>query len=77
MFELSCAYDPETKKLLPSYAKMMSSDIQNEFKTETAESLLLWKIKAELQTQTDTYCAILADEYKDLLKKELIAVCVR
>ncbi|KAJ8375480.1 hypothetical protein SKAU_G00060600 [Synaphobranchus kaupii] len=78
LFELMCAYDPEIKKRLdelPGNGKMMSPDIQNDL-LETAASLLLRKIKAELHTPTDTY-AILADEYKDLSKNELIAVCVR
>lgn len=30
-----------------------------------------------MHAQADTYYAVLADEYKDLSKKELIAVCVR
>ena len=72
LFEPICAYDPEIKMLLdelPSYTKMMSPDIQNNL-LEAAASLLLQKIKAEMHAQTDTYYAVLADEYKDLSKKD-------
>ncbi|KAL7376948.1 hypothetical protein ABVT39_018890 [Epinephelus coioides] len=78
LFKLICDYDPDIKKRfdeLPNNAKMMSPDIQNDL-LETAASLLLRKIKAELHAETDKYYAILADEYKDLSKKELIAVCL-
>ncbi len=79
LFKVLCQYDPEIKQRLdelPANAKMMSPDIQNDL-LETAASLLLRKIRAELHAQADTYYAILADEYKDHSKKELIAVCVR
>ncbi len=57
-----CQYDPEIKQRLdelPANAKMMSPDIQNDL-LETAASLLLRKMRAELHAQADTYYAILA-----------------
>lgn len=76
LFKVLCQYDPEIKRLdeLPANTNMMSPDIQNNL-LETAASLLLWKVRAELHAQVDTYYAVLADEYKDLSKKELIIVC--
>ena len=58
---------------LPQNATLMNHHVQDEL-LETAASVLLCKIKAELHGQ---YFAILADEYKDLAKRELVAVCVR
>lgn len=54
----------------------MSPDVQNEL-LESAASLLLCKIKAEVHETPGTYYALMADEYKDESKHELIAVCVR
>lgn len=50
----------------------MSHHVQDEL-LEAAASVLLCKIKAELHRQ---YFAILADEYKDLAKRDLVAICV-
>lgn len=61
---------------LPKNATMMSSDIQNDL-LEAAGSLLLRKIRSELQMTPGTYYAIMADECKDLSKRELVAVCIR
>ncbi len=50
-----CQYDPEIKQRLdelPANAKMMSPDIQNDL-LETAASLLLRKMRAELHAQAD------------------------
>lgn len=44
---------------------------------ECAASLLLRKIKGELHETPYTYYAILADECKDISKRELVALCVR
>ncbi len=55
----------------------MSHHIQDEL-LEAAASLLLRKIKTEMQEQPrPTYFAILADEFKDVSKRELVVVCVR
>lgn len=53
----------------------MSHHIQDKL-LEAAASLLLRKIKTEMQEQP-TYFAILADEFKDVSKHKLVAVCVR
>lgn len=79
LFRLLSNYDPEIQNRfdqLPKNATMMSSDIQNDL-LESAASLLLRKIRAELHATPTTYYAIMADEYKDLSKKELVAVCIR
>jgi len=55
----------------------MSHHIQDEL-LEAAASLLLKKIKTEMQEQPrPTYFAILGDEFKDVSKLELVAVCFR
>lgn len=55
----------------------MSHHIQDEL-LEAAASLLLRKIKSEIQEQPrPTHFAILADEFKDVSKRELVTVCVR
>lgn len=61
---------------LPANATFMSPDIQNEI-LEIAASLVIQKIRTELQEETSTYYTILADECKDLSKRELVAVCLR
>ncbi len=78
LFRLLSNYDTEIQTRLdqlPKNATMMSSDIQNDL-LEAAASLLLRKIRSELQTP-GTYYAIMADECKDLSKRELVAVCIR
>uniref|UniRef100_A0A673LF96 TTF-type domain-containing protein n=1 Tax=Sinocyclocheilus rhinocerous TaxID=307959 RepID=A0A673LF96_9TELE len=79
LFQLISSHHPEIKKRLdelPRNAKLTSPNIQNEM-LEIAALLNLCKIKADLHDETDTYYAILADECKDLSKKELVAVCIR
>ncbi len=80
LFEFISKYDPEIKKKLvelPQNATLMSHHIQDEL-LEAAASLILRKIKTEMQEQPrPTYFAILADEFKDVSKRELVAVCVR
>lgn len=76
LFKFVSTYAPEIEnrlKELPQNATLMSHQVQDEL-LEAAASILLRKIKAELHGQ---YFAILADEYKDLAKRELVAVCVR
>eukprot|EP00064_Thunnus_orientalis_P001800 superscaffoldBa00000123_g1803 len=60
---------------LPRNGTLMSPDVQNEL-LESAASLLLCKIKAEVRETPGTYYALMADEYKGESKRELIAVCV-
>ncbi|KAJ4932772.1 hypothetical protein JOQ06_011187, partial [Pogonophryne albipinna] len=72
-------YDAEIKRRLddlPGNGKLTSPDIQNEI-LQIAASLLIRKIKTELHDETDTFYAILADECKDVSKRELVAVCIR
>lgn len=79
LFQLISSYNPGIKKRLdelPRNAKLSSPNIQNKI-LEIAASLILRKIKTDLHDETDTYYAILADECKDLSKKELVAVCIR
>ncbi|KAM3872353.1 putative helicase mov-10-B.1 [Diretmus argenteus] len=79
LFKFMCKYDPTIKtrlEELPRNATLMSSDIQNEL-LESAATLLLRKIKAEVSETPGTYYALMADEYKDESKRELVAVCVR
>lgn len=79
LLQLISSYDPEIKRRLdelPRNAKLTSPDIQNEI-LEIAASLIISKIKGDLHNDADTYYAILADECKDLSKKELVAVCIR
>lgn len=54
----------------------MSPDTQNDL-LEAAAALLLRKIKSELNENNETYYALIADEYKDQAKRELVAVCIR
>ncbi len=79
LFRLLSNYDTEIQTRLdqlPKNATMMSSDIQNDL-LEAAASLLLHKIRSELQMTPGTYYAIMADECKDLSKRELVAVSIR
>ncbi|CAM4658849.1 unnamed protein product [Leuciscus chuanchicus] len=79
LFKFMCKYDPQIRnrlEQLPRNGTLMSPDIQNEL-LESAASLLLRKIKAEVCETPGTYYALLADEYKDESKRELVAVCVR
>lgn len=79
LFKFISKYDSEIQSRLqqmPKNAMLMSAKIQNEL-LESAASLLLRKIKAELRESPVTYYAILADEYKDMSKRELVAVCIR
>ncbi|KAJ4926584.1 hypothetical protein JOQ06_014334 [Pogonophryne albipinna] len=72
-------YDPEIKPRLddmPGNGKLTSPDIQNEI-LQIAASLLIRKIKTELHDETDSFYAMLADECKDVSKRELVAVCIR
>ncbi|KAF3844479.1 hypothetical protein F7725_007642, partial [Dissostichus mawsoni] len=72
-------YDPEIKRRLddlPGNGKLTSPDIQNEI-LQIAASLLIRKIKTELHDETDSFYAILEDEFKDVSKRELVAVCIR
>ncbi len=55
--------------------KLLHHDTQNEI-LEIAASLIK-KIKSDLHDEPGTYYAILADECKDLSKRELVAVCIR
>lgn len=54
----------------------MSPDVKNEV-LESAASLLLHEIKAEVHETPGTYYSLMAAEYKDESKCEYIAVCVR
>ena len=79
IFKWVCKYDPKIKarlEQLPKNATLMSPDLQNEV-LESAASLLLRKIKDEIKEMPGTYFAIMSDEYKDVSKRELVAVCVR
>ncbi|RXN27181.1 zinc finger MYM-type 1-like protein [Labeo rohita] len=79
LFKLICKHNPDIQKRLddiPSNAKMLSHDIQNEL-LNAASTLLLRRIKKELHESEGTFYAILADECKDTSKKELVAVCLR
>ncbi|KAK7163906.1 hypothetical protein R3I94_002577 [Phoxinus phoxinus] len=79
LLDLVSKYDPEIKRRLdelPKNGKLLHHTIQNEI-LEIAASLIVKKIKADLHDEPDTYYAILADECKDLSKRELVAVCVR
>lgn len=79
LFEFMCKYDPEIKARLdelPRNATLMSPDMQNEL-LMSAASLLLRKIKDEVHETSGTYYALMADEYKDASKRELVAVCIR
>ncbi|KAI4793167.1 hypothetical protein KUCAC02_032895 [Chaenocephalus aceratus] len=72
-------YDPEIKRRLddlPGNGKLTSPDIQNEI-LQIAAALLIRKTKTELHDETDTFYAMLADECKDVSKRELVAVCIR
>jgi hypothetical protein len=51
-------------------------DIQNDL-LNAASTLLLRRMKKELHGSEGTFYAILADECKDVSKKELVAVCLR
>lgn len=62
-------------KELPRNVTFISHQVQDEL-LEAAALLLLCKIKAELYEQP-AYFAIIADEYKDQSKRELVAVCIR
>lgn len=78
LFKFMCKYDPQIQsrlEQLPRNGTLMSPDVQNEL-LESAASLLLRKIKAEIR-EPGTYYALMADEYKDESKRELVAVCVR
>ncbi len=78
MFKLLSRYDPAIEarlKELPRNSTLMSPDVQNEL-LGCAVTVLLQKIRQELHVP-NTYYAILADEYKDVSKQELVAVCVR
>lgn len=77
MFKFISKYAPEVQarlEQLPRNATMMSPEIQNEL-LKCAASLLLRKIKKEVKEST--HFAILADEYKDQSKRELVAVSLR
>lgn len=79
LLDLVSKYDPEIKRRLdelPKNGKLLHHSIQNEI-LEIAALLLVKKIKADLHDEPDTYYAILADECKDLSKRELVAVCIR
>lgn len=78
MIKLLCRHSPEIQtrmETIPANAKMLSHDIQNEL-LDAAATLLLRRIKDEVKTE-GTYFAILADECKDISKKQLVAVCLR
>jgi len=79
LFSLIAKHDPNVQNRLqeiPKNARLMSPEIQNEL-LECAASLLPRKIKSELHETPYTYYAIMADECKDISKRELVAVCVR
>ena len=57
---------------IPSNAKMLSNEIQNDL-LDAACTLLLRRIKRELHE--GSFYAILADKCKDVSKKQLVAVC--
>uniref|UniRef100_A0A8C1TUJ4 HAT C-terminal dimerisation domain-containing protein n=1 Tax=Cyprinus carpio TaxID=7962 RepID=A0A8C1TUJ4_CYPCA len=79
LFKFMCKYDPRIRnrlEQLPRNGTLMSRNIQNEL-LESAASLLLRKIKAEVCETPGTYYALMADEYKDESKRDLVAVCVR
>lgn len=78
IFNFISKYDSEIQNRLnelPRNVTLMSPEIQNEL-LECAASLLLCRIKDEVHSAPSTYFAILADEYKDQSKQELIAVCI-
>lgn len=78
LFKFISSY-PEIKARLeemPKNTTLMSSDMKNDL-LELAASLLVQKIKAELNETPDTYFALITDEYKDESKQELTAVCIR
>ena len=73
LFDHTIQYDRQYDTQMPRNATMTSHHIQDEL-LQAAASVLLGKIKDELKGQ---YFAILADEYKDISKRELVAVCIR
>ncbi|KAK0136977.1 Zinc finger MYM-type protein 1 [Merluccius polli] len=76
-YRLVCRHDKATQERLdaiPSNAKMLSRDIEN-YLFDAACTLLLRWIKRELHV--GSFYAILADECKDVSKKQLVAVCLR
>ncbi|CAK6975900.1 zinc finger MYM-type 1-like protein [Scomber scombrus] len=79
LFKLVCRHNPDIQRRLdaiPNNAKMFSHDIQNDL-LNAASTLLLRRMKKELHGSEGTFYAILADECKDISKKELVAVCLR
>lgn len=76
-YRLVCRHDKATQErldVIPSNAKMLSHEIQNDLLDATC-TLLLRRIKRELHEKS--FYAILADECKDVYKKQLVAVCLR
>ncbi|XDV11447.1 hypothetical protein PO909_000385 [Leuciscus waleckii] len=76
-YRLVCRHDKATQERLdaiPSNAKMLSHEILNDL-LDAACTLLLRRIKRELHE--GSFYAILADECKDVSKKQLVAVCFR
>ena len=79
LFKFMCKYDPQIQNRIEQLLRngtLMSPDIQYEL-LESAASVLLRKIKAEVCEVPGTFYALMADEYKDEPKRELVAVCVR
>ena len=77
LLNLLSKYDPQIKARidsLPRNAKMLSAEIQNDL-LSAATSVLLSCIKKEVHEAR--YYAIIADEMKDVSKKELLGVSLR
>lgn len=76
LLKFMCQYDTQIQNRLEQLAGvLMSPDVQNEL-LQSASFLLLHKIKAEVCASPDTNYALMADEYKNVSKLELVAVCV-
>ena len=77
LFSLLSHYNPNIKERLdrlPENAKMLSPDIQNDL-LEASKQEMLQRIKQEVHAAQ--YYSILADEVKDVSKKELLGVSLR
>lgn len=78
LFKFVSQFDPQIEQRLaqiPKNATMLSPEVQNDL-LEAAATLLLRNIKSEINNNSAFY-AIIADEYKDQAKRELLAVCIR
>lgn len=79
LFNFVAQFDPQIQQRMaqmPKNATMLSPDAQNDL-LEAAATLLLCNIRSEIQENSGTFYAIIADEYKDQAKRELLAVCLR